>query len=309
MSNVLQAHSASAVAADAVGAVPRHAESIASVQLGGRRSIYLIAAICLVLIAMMLFPIVMSFFASIKTPAEASAFPPNYVPHTLSLTSYLKVYGYQAGLLTYLFNSLAVAFLTIVFCLVLAVPAGYGLARFKVPGKEALFLLLLSGLMVPYQALLTPLYLMFTPLGLTNTHVGLAIIHTILQLPFSVYLMRHSFEGIPRELEEAAVIDGCNSWQVLWRIFIPAVRAGIVTVVLFAFITSWNEFIAALIFMSKETQFTVPILLVSVRLGRFGTVDWGALQAGIIIAIVPCVAVYVLLQKYYVSGLLSGAVK
>jgi multiple sugar transport system permease protein len=275
----------------------------------GGRSVYLVTAICVLVIAMALFPIVMSFFASIKTPAEASAFPPNYVPHTLSIENYAKVFGYQAGLLTYVFNSLVVAFLTIVFCLVLAVPAGYGLARFDVPAKEVLFLVLLLGLMIPYQALLTPLYLIFTPLGLTNTHVGLAIVHTVLQLPFSVYLMRHNFEGIPRELDEAAVIDGCTSWQVLWRILIPIARAGIVTVILFAFITSWNEFIGALIFMSNETKFTVPILLVSVRLGHFGTVDWGALQAGIVIAIIPCLLIYVLLQKYYVSGFLSGALK
>jgi multiple sugar transport system permease protein len=273
------------------------------------RAVYLVAAICLLLIAMMLFPIVMSLFASIKTSAEASAFPPDYAPHTLSIENYAKVFSYQAGLLTYVFNSLVVAFLTIAFCLALAVPAGYGLARFDVPAKELLFLVLLLGLMIPYQALLTPLYLIFTPLGLANTYVGLAIVHTVLQLPFSVYLMRHNFEGIPRVLEEAAVIDGCTSWQVLWRILMPMVRAGIVTVVLFAFITSWNEFIGALIFMSNETKFTVPILLVSVRLGHFGTVDWGALQAGIIIAILPCILIYVLLQKYYVSGFLSGAVK
>ncbi len=271
--------------------------------------VYLVAAVCVFLVAMMLFPIVMSFFASIKTPAEASGIPPHYFPHTLSLENYAKVFGYQAGLLTYVFNSFAVALLTIAFCLGLAVPAGFGLARFDVPAKEFLFLTLLLGLMIPYQALLTPLYLMFVPLGLANTYVGLAIIHTVLQLPFSVYLMRLNFEGIPRELEEAAVIDGCTTWQMLWRIFIPAVRSGIVTVVLFAFIMSWNEFIGALIVMSNETKFTVPILLVSVRLGHFGTVDWGALQAGIIIAIVPCMLIYVLLQKYYVSGFLSGAVK
>ena len=276
---------------------------------GSGSSAYLVAAICMVIIAMMLFPIVVSFFASIKPQADASAVPPTYLPHALSAENYLHVVHFQAGLQTYLYNSLMVAGLTIVFCLGLSVPAGYGLARFDVPGKEVLFLVLLAGLMVPYQALLTPLYLMFAKFGLSNTHVGLAIVHTALQLPFSVYLMRHSFEAVPKELEEAAVIDGCTSWQVLWKIFIPAVRAGIVTVVLFAFIASWNEFIGALIFMSKETQFTVPIMLVSVRAGHFGSVDWGALQAGVIIAIVPCVAIYVLLQKYYVSGFLSGAVK
>jgi multiple sugar transport system permease protein len=273
------------------------------------RSVYLVSAICLVVIAMMLFPLVVSFLASIKTSQEAVAVPPSYLPGGISFENYLKVYGYQAGLPTYLMNSLAVAFLTIVFCLALSVPAGYGLARFRIPGKEVIFLFLLASLMIPYQALLTPLYLMFAPLGLTNSYVGLAIVHTVLQLPFSIYLMRHSFEAVPRELEEAAVMDGCSSLQALRQVFLPAVRPGMVTVILFAFIQSWNEFIAALIFMGKETHFTVPIMLVAVRLGRFGTVDWGALQAGVIIAILPCVAIYVLLQRYYVSGFLSGAVK
>lgn len=283
-------------------------QRIATTTRGGGR-IYLISAVCVAVVAVMLFPIVVSFFASIKTQAEASAVPPTYLPHALSVENYLHVFDFQAGLPTYLFNSLLVAGLTIVLCVGLAVPAGYGLARFPLPGKEVIFLILLAGLMIPYQALLTPLYLMFAKIGLSNTHIGLAIVHTMLQLPFSIYLMRHSFESVPKELEEAAVIDGCTSWQALWSIFIPAVRAGIVTVILFAFIMSWNEFIGALIFMSKETNFTVPIMLVSVRAGHFGAVDWGALQAGVIIAIVPCALIYILLQKHYVSGFLSGAVK
>ena len=268
-----------------------------------------LAAICVAVIAVMLFPLAMTFLSSIKTPAEASAVPPHYLPSALSGENYLKVYNYQAGLLTYLWNSLAVAFLTIGLCLALAVPAGYGLARFRIPAKEAIFLVLLSALMIPYQALLTPLYLMFTDLGLANTHLGLAIVHTILQLPFSIYLMRNAFEAVPRELEEAAMIDGCSSLQALRRIFLPAAMPAIVTLVLFAFITSWNEFLAAMIFMSNEERFTVPIMLVGVRQGHFGAVDWGALQAGVVISILPCLLIYLLLQKHYVSGFMSGAIK
>jgi multiple sugar transport system permease protein len=312
MSSMSTAGMSSARVADAAPAgAPRIGHGPEALVAGSqaKRGRYLVGAICIALVAIMMAPIVASFIASIKTRAEASQSPPNYLPHTLSTESYDKVFHFQAGLPTYLFNSIVVAALTIALCLVLAVPAGYGLARFKVPGKEAWFLLLLSGMMIPYQSLLTPIYLMFSKLGLANTHIGLAILHTILQLPFSVYLMRHSFEAIPKELEEAGVIDGYNSWQVLWRILMPAVKAGIVTVVLFAFITSWNEFLGALIFMNKETQFTIPIWTVSVRTGHLGAVDWGALQASIIIAILPCIAVYVLLQKYYVSGFLTGAVK
>ena len=111
------------------------------------------------------------------------------------------------------------------------------------------------------------------------------------------------------ELEEAAKVDGSSSFQTLRSIFLPLALPGIVTVGLFAFIASWNEFLSALIFMNKETSFTVPIMLISVRSGRLGAVDWGALQAGVILSILPCVIIYLLLQKYYVAGFLNGAVK
>jgi multiple sugar transport system permease protein len=288
---------------------PAAAEHVSRAAGESRPIGYVVGAICVAVAAIMLAPILLSFLASIKSPEEASAVPPTYIPQTFSLQSYFKIFEFQAGLLTYVGNSLLVAVLTIVLCLVLAVPAGYGLARFRMPFKELWFLILLAPLMIPYQALLTPLYLTFSKIGLANSHLGLAMVHTILQLPFSIYLMRNSFESIPRELEEAAKVDGSNSWQTLRSIFFPLAVPGIVTVGLFAFIASWNEFLSALIFMSKETSFTVPIMLVSVRAGKYGAVDWGALQAGVILSILPCVLIYVLLQKYYVAGFLNGAVK
>lgn len=275
----------------------------------GERTRYLIGALAALVAALMLAPLVLSFFASIKTQADASAVPPNYLPGALSLEGYLHVLNFGAGLWTYVANSLGVAALTIVLSLVLSVPAGFALARFPIPAKNVIFLTLLTPLMIPYQALLTPLYLMFAKLGLANSLIGLALVHTILQVPFSVYLMRNAFEAVPRDLEEAAVIDGCSTFVSFRRVFLPLVMPGMVTVALFAFIASWNEFLAALIFMNKESAFTVPIMLVSVRTGHLGAVDWGALQAGIMISVLPCILVYVFLQKYYVSGLLGGAVK
>jgi multiple sugar transport system permease protein len=275
----------------------------------GAPAAYLAAAACVAAIAIMGAPMALSFLASIKTAADASAAPPHYLPQALSFENYEKVIGFQAGLATYVGNSALVALLTIAACILLAAPAGYGLARFALRGKEIAFLCLLAPLMIPYQSLLTPLYLDFAKAGLVNTRVGLAIVHTILQLPFSVYLMRNSFEAIPREIEEAAMIDGCSAWRRLIHVFVPLAVPAIVTVALFAFINSWNEFLAALIFMSRETSFTVPILLVSVRIGHHGAIDWGALQASVIISIIPCLAVYLALQRYYISGLLSGGVK
>lgn len=292
-------------------ATPARKSSTEESRLAGQNNLtgYLVSAIAVFVGALMLAPLVLSFFASIKPSAEASAVPPSYFPHSFSLENYEHVIHFGAGLGTYVGNSLGVATLAIIFSLVLSVPAGFGLARFKIPYKEVLFVILLAPLMIPYQTLLTPLYFMFAKLGFANSLIGLAVVHTILQIPFSVYLMRNAFEAVPRELEEAAVIDGCSTFVSFRRVFLPLVMPGMVTVALFAFIASWNEFLAALIFMNKETSFTVPIMLVSVRIGHFGSVDWGALQAGILISILPCALIYIFLQKYYVSGLLGGAVK
>jgi len=200
--------------------------------------------------------------------------------------------------------------LTVLFTLALTVPAGYGLARFPVPFKEALFVVLLLSLIIPYQALLTPMFLMFSQLKLTNTILGLAILHTTIQLPFSLYIMRNSFEAIPRELEEAAVIDGGSTRQVLTRVLLPSVIPAIVTVALFAFITSWNELLGSLVMNSKASSFTLPVILAAARTETsLGGTDWGMLQAGIVISIIPCILFYLLLQKYYVSGLTQGASK
>ena len=274
------------------------------------RNRYLAAAICVAICAVMVAPVFFSVMASLKTTAEAAAIPPTYLPSEISLDSYQRLWDYQAGLPVYLANSFATAFLTIAITLGLTVPAGYALARFPIPGKEGLFVFLLLALIVPYQALLTPMFLMFAGLKLTNTALGLAIVHTTIQLPFSLYIMRNNFEQVPKELEEAAVIDGGGPLQVLRRVFLPNLVPAIVTVALFAFITSWNEFLGAIVMMSKDSAFTLPVILAAARTETsLGGTDWGMLQAGVTISIIPCVLVYVLLQKYYVSGLLSGAVK
>jgi multiple sugar transport system permease protein len=274
------------------------------------RTKYLVGAACLLICVVMLAPLVASVLASVKSTQEAAAVPPTYFPQTWSLESYWKLWAYQAGLPVYLANSFGAAFLTISFTLLLTVPAGYALARFPIPAKELLFVFLLLALIIPYQALLTPIFLMFAQLKLTNSIVGLAIIHTAIQLPFSLYIMRNAFEAVPMELEEAAVIDGCNSWQVLTRICLPAVVPAMITVALFAFITSWNEFLGALVMMNKQDTFTLPLILAAARTETsLGGTDWGMLQAGVTISVIPCVGIYLLLQKYYVSGLLAGAVK
>ena len=276
----------------------------------GGRNRYLTGALCMALIAVMVTPIVLSMAASVKTTAEAAATPATYLPSELNFDSYTRLWDYQAGLPRYVANSLGTAFLAIAIVLGLTIPAGFALARLPIPGKEFLFIFLLIALIIPYQALLTPMFLMFVQLKLTNTVVGLAILHATIQLPFSVYIMRNAFEAVPRELEEAAVIDGGGTWQVLRSVLLPAVVPAIVTVALFAFITSWNELLGSLVLNSKSSTFTLPVILASARAQTsLGGTDWGMLQAGVTISIIPCILFYLLLQKYYVSGLTQGALK
>jgi multiple sugar transport system permease protein len=271
---------------------------------------FLVGATCVAISTVMVLPLVASVLASVKPVEEASRTPPTYVPHGLSFDAYRRLWDYQSGLPTYFTNSLFTALLTVLFTLVLTILAGYGLARFPVPLKELLFVVLLLALIIPYQALLTPVFLILSDVGLTNSLIGLALVHTTIQFPFSLYVMRNSFEAVPKSLEEAAMIDGANSLQILRRLFIPAAVPAIITVALFAFIMSWNEYLTALVLMNRDANFTLPLILASARTETsLGGTDWGMLQAGITISIVPCVAVYLLLQRYFVAGFLTGAVK
>jgi multiple sugar transport system permease protein len=122
-------------------------------------------------------------------------------------------------------------------------------------------------------------------------------------------MMRNSFEAVPRELEEAALVDGCSNFGALRHISLRIVLPGVITVALFAFLTSWNEFLAPLIFLNDGSKYTLPIMLFNVRSGAYGTVDYGALQAGVIVAMVPCLVLYLALQRFYVSGIAAGALR
>ncbi len=256
-----------------------------------------------------LFPIAWSFLNSLKTPAESLAVPPTYLPTAIVFDNYaqLEAFG-NYGIIGHVENSTIVALLTVVGSLVLSTLGGYGFARFNFPGKNLLFIMVLSTMMIPFQSILIPLFVMLVRFELNDTLIGLALVYITFQLPFGIFLMRNSFLAVPKEIEEAALLDGCSSLSLLYRMMLRLVLPGIVTVAIFAFINSWNEFLAALIFMSDQDKFTLPVFLTLVRSGIYGTVDWGALQAGVIVAIFPCLLVFLLLQRYYINGLIGGAV-
>jgi len=265
--------------------------------------------VCGVLAVIFLFPPAWTLLNSIKPSAEASASPPTFLPTHLAWDNYIKLNSVGAGIGQYIFNSTAAAVGTVVGTVVLSTLAGYGFSRFSFPAKNAIFVTILITLMIPFQSILTPLFLLLHYIHLQNTLTGLALVYITFQLPFSIFMMRNAFDAVPRELEEAALLDGCSSVSLLYRVMLSIVRPGIITVALFAFFSSWNEFIAALIFMTDGSKFTLPVMLTTVQSGQYGTIDWGVLQAGVAITMVPCVVLFILLQRYYVSGLTAGAVK
>jgi multiple sugar transport system permease protein len=223
--------------------------------------------------------------------------------------NYATLADYQAGIGQYVLNSVVVAGLAVALTLTVSLLGGYAFARFRFPGRDLLFLATLAILMVPYATLLIPLYVLLTRVGLQNSLVGVALVLTMFQLPFSVFMMRISFEAVPRELDEAAVVDGCSSFTTLWRVLVPAVRPGLVTVGLFAFLTAWNDFMAPLILINDSDRMTLPLAVSNLRGQVQGVVDYGATEAGVVVLALPCVVLFLLLQRHYVRGFMSGALK
>lgn len=225
------------------------------------------------------------------------------------LGNYASLANYQAGIWVYIGNSLFVSLLTVALTLVASLFGGYAFARFRFPGRNVLFMATLAILMVPYATLLIPLYVLLNLVGLSNSLVGVALVLTMFQLPFATFMMRISFESVPRELDEAAMVDGCSSFRVLWRVLLPAVKPGLITVGLFAFLAAWNDFIAPLILINDSNRMTLPLAISNLRGQVQGVVDYGATEAGVVVLAVPCILLFLVLQRHYVRGFMSGAFK
>jgi len=223
--------------------------------------------------------------------------------------NYIALGSYQAGIVQYFANSAFVSSLTVALTLVISLFGGYAFARFRFPGKNLLFLLTLAILMVPYASVLIPLYVILNAVGLQNTLVGVALVMTMFQLPFATFMMRIGFESIPKELDEAAMVDGCSSFGALRRVLIPAVKPSLITVGLFAFLAAWNDFIAPLILINDSDKFTLPLAVANLRGQVQGVVDYGATEAGVVVLALPCIVLFLVLQRHYVRGFLSGAFK
>jgi multiple sugar transport system permease protein len=255
-------------------------------------------------------PFVITLISSFRPNSESGLPPlPPWPRSGISFDAYAALDGFGSGVWQHTINSLAVSIGTVLLTVAVSVLAGYGFSRYRFRFKNVFFVLIIATLMIPFQSILTPLFIILARLGLNNSLFGLMLVYVTLQLPFSVFMMRNAFDAVPKEIEEAARIDGARDLKMLIRVLLPLVMPGVATVAIFAFLNAWNEFFAALILLSSNESFTLPVLMTAVRAGRLGAINWGAVQAGVAVMVVPCLFVFLLLQRYYMRGLMAGAVK
>ncbi|MFT2752739.1 carbohydrate ABC transporter permease [Clavibacter sp. Sh2088] len=212
-------------------------------------------------------------------------------------------------LVTSLRNSVFVSLLVTAITIVVSTLAGYAFARLPFRGSDVVFFVVLITFMIPFQAIITPLFLTLIELDLDNSLVGLSLVLATFNLPFGIFLMRNSFAAVPASLEEAALIDGNTPLQAMRRVMLPIAIPGVVSTALLTFFSAWNDFFATLILITDQSLYTLPVSLNILSAGQNNTVDWGLMQTGVAVTVLPCVVLYLLLQRYYVAGLISGAVK
>ena len=237
-------------------------------------------------------------------------YPPQMIPQSPTLENYIGVW-HQVPFMLYILNSFIVAFFTVVLNLILSSLAAYPLARMKFKGKNTAFFGVLATIIVPFQAIMLPVYLIILKLNLVDTQGAvqgfLGMILPFAVSAFGIFLMRQAFLAIPVEMEEAAVVDGLNVFQIWWKILIPMVKPSLAVLAIFTFIGSWGEFLWPSIVLTRQELYTLPVGLNDLQ-GIFSA-NWRYIAAGSIIATIPIVIFFLALQKYFISGENEGAVK
>mgnify|MGYP003591792557 FL=1 len=228
-------------------------------------------------------------------------------PADVSVANFTSVLSDQP-FATWMLNSAIVSIATTVVGVFLACTAAYAFSRFRFPGRQTGMMSFLVSQMFPGTLMLIPLYIILVKwLNLGSSRLGLVLVYATTSIPFCVWMLKGYFDTIPRDLEEAALIDGASPATIFWRIVLPLAKPAVAVTALFAFMTGWNEFILAATFMDKETMYTAPVGL-RFFVGGFSQ-QWGFFAAGAIIVSIPVVALFLFLQKYLVSGLTAGSVK
>jgi multiple sugar transport system permease protein len=249
--------------------------------------------------------------SSLRPTVEIMAKPPVWIPHELSVDAYVSMFsGIGKGgipVVEYFRNSLIISVTSTVIAIVIGMAGGYAFARYRFRGKSGMFLGLMLTRTVPGIALSLPLFFVFARLGIIDTHFGLILAYVALNIPFTIWLIDGFFRQVPKDLAEAAQIDGCTRWQAFWQVEFPLAGPGIASAGIFAFLTSWNEFALASQLTRSVNSKTLPVGLLDYT-AEF-TIDWRGMCALAVVMIIPALTLTFIVQKHLVGGLTSGAVK
>jgi multiple sugar transport system permease protein len=295
----------------------------------GKKALIFISSLLFVLYV--LAPIGWLVSSSFQSEAEITSVPPHWLPHAPTAENFQAIFSAKDKVVTYenrkqgdtatggyipstasnllpsMWNSLLVALAVVVLNLVVSVPAAYALAKIRFIGRSTSIYFMLTTRVIPDIALVVPFFLFIHKLGLLDTLSSLIITYLAITVPFSIFILTNYFESLPDELDKAARVDGCSRLQTLLLVFLPLALPSLVAVVLFAFLTSWNEFLLALMFTQTPAAQTMPIVVASFT-SDF-SISFSFINAAGVLAIVPPVIVAVMFERYIVSGLTAGAVK
>jgi multiple sugar transport system permease protein len=259
----------------------------------------------LIMLVFTLFPLYWTINTAFKQEGDIVKRPLGYIPASPTIENFVTAWT-NVGFSTYFKNSLIVGISTVFVVLILSTLSGYALSRYKFKGKRSFLLMLLATQFIPRSMLIIPLFIIFKHMGLISNPLSLIITYAAVEIPFTTVLMNGFISSVPRELEEAAMIDGCSRLQAIRYVIFPLLIPGIVATSVFTFIYTWNEFLLALMLTNQQSKFTLPVGL-SYMMGEFN-INYGALAAGSVIALIPAVILFSYAQKHLVNGL-GGAVK
>lgn len=253
---------------------------------------------------MILYPLLWILLNSLKTNKEfyKNTFS---IPEILNFVNYKE--AWETGISTYYVNSLIVTVVSVALILVCATLAAYAITRMQFPFKRLIFVFLIGGMFVSPQTGVLPLYNLLQDIHLYNTYAAMILPDTAFRLSFSIFLLYPAFAAIPRELEEAAIMDGSTRFQIYRQILLPVCKPAVMVCMLLNLIYVWDEFTFALNFISDERYYTIPVGLMSFSQALY--TNWVVLLAGVVLAVIPVLIIFVLFQKYFVSGLTVGSVK
>ncbi len=254
----------------------------------------------------MLTPFVYMVSTSFKSQAYVLTIPPQFVPDPATLDNYVQVLTTQ-NFAAYFMNSVVVALTSTVISVLISSMMAYAFARFRFPGRELLFRLVLVGLMVPAMMLIIPQFILAKQLGLIDSLQGLIVFYVAASISLNTFLLRSFFASIPGELDDAMQVDGANAWTRYWRLVMPLSTPALATTTIFTFLATWDEFAWALTIINDPSKRTLP-LAIQLFQGQNAT-QWGLVFAASVVAVVPVIVVFLIFQKYFVQGLTSGAVK